>query len=400
MISVAEASVLCLAQVRVGSVGVVELAQANGRVLREPAFAERDQPPFHASAMDGYACRAVDAVVGATLEIIGEAAAGHAWDGAISAGQALRIFTGAPLPQGADRIVIQEDVTRDAGQITLNDDLSSEAFVRPAGADFPQGFELSAPRRLTPSDLALLAAMNVDRVTVAKAPKVALIATGDELVMPGATPRPDQIIASNIFALEAMITNTGGKALTVPIAPDTEKGLENAFQAAEEWGADIVVSIGGASVGDHDLLADFAQKWGAKLAFHKIAMRPGKPLIAGSNGNAAYLGLPGNPVSAIVCGHLFLLPMIRRMLGLTDVAPLLVQAKLIKPIGPNGPRAHYMRADLALDGATQVVTAFDRQDSALLQVLTNANALLLRPPHDPARDVGDILDVLPLNTHS
>lgn len=396
MISVSQALALCLAQVSPLSTQPVPLADAASRVLRADAIAQRDQPPFHASAMDGYACFQSDVAPGASLRVVGEAAAGHVWQGTLNTGEALRIFTGAPLPEGADRVVIQEDVVRDGDHITLSENLSESSYVRPAGADFHAGFALPAPRRISASDTALLAAMNVAKVTVTRAPRVALITTGDELVMPGDIPRADQIIASNIFALKAMLEAAGAQVTRVPIAPDTQAGLTQAFAAADDAQADIIVSIGGASVGDHDLLADFTASLGFDLAFHKIAMRPGKPLMSGRAGNRAYLGLPGNPVSAIVCGHLFLLPMVRRCLGLNVVEPQALQAVLSKPIGSNGPRAHYMRAQLSQDGTTQKVAALDRQDSALLTVLTQANALLIRPPHDPARDAGEIVNFIPL----
>jgi molybdopterin molybdotransferase len=398
MIPVAEALARCLDQVAVISTETVATVNANRRVLRQDAIAPRDHPPFAASIMDGYACQNSDAVSGATLRIMGEAAAGHPWEGTISQGEALRIFTGAPMPAGADRVIIQEDVTRDGDVITLGTQLSPEQFVRPIGADFTAGQTMAAPRIINSADLGLLAAMNVAEVTVSQRPKVALITTGDELVMPGATPKPGQIIASNAIALQAIVQDTGGIANVLPIAMDTRADIMAAFQQADDWRANIIVSIGGASVGDHDLLAACAVDWGAQLAFHKIAMRPGKPLIAGARGKTAYLGLPGNPVSAIVCGHLFLRPMIRKMQGRHDVAPPETRAVLTHDISANGPRAHYMRAHMTQDGVTQVVTPMDRQDSALLSVLTQANALLIRPPHDPARKAGEHVKVIPLTT--
>ena len=388
MIPVAQAQALCLEALRPLPTETVPLAQAAGRVLAVAAKAHRAQPPFAASAMDGYALRGDGARPGARFKVVGEAAAGHVWPGTLGPGEALRIFTGAPVPDGADRVVIQEDVTRDGDTITLGDRLETKPHIRPAGADFPAGFRLDPPRRLTAPDLALLAAMNAPTVTVACRPVVALIATGDELVMPGADPRPDQIIASNIFALKAMVEATGGHARLLPIAPDTPEMLRATF--ARAFSADLVVSIGGASVGDHDLVAETAQALGIDMAFHKIAMRPGKPLMLGHRGDQPFLGLPGNPVSAIVCGHLFLLPMLRRMQGLTDVLPQATTARLTIPLPANGPRAHYMRA--RLDG--DALTPFDRQDSALLSVLTQANALAIRPPDDPARAPGDRLEAL------
>ncbi len=388
MIPVAEAQALCLRGLTPLATETIPLRNAAGRMLAAPVTAHRQQPPFAASAMDGYAIDAATLAPGATFTVIGEAAAGHGWSGEIAQGQALRIFTGAPVPTGANHVVIQEDVRRDGDCITVLNSLGDGPNIRPAGADFGADFTLEAPRRLSPADLALLAAMNADKVVVTRKPSVALIATGDELVIPGGAPRGDQIIASNIFGLKAMAEAAGATVRILPIAADNDPALALAFELAA--GADIIVSIGGASVGDHDLVSNAAQKHGITLDFHKIAMRPGKPLMLGHNGAAPFLGLPGNPVSAMVCGHLFLLPMVRAMLGDQTPLPAITRAQLTGALGPNGPRAHYMRAHT--DG--DQVTPFDRQDSALLSVLTQANCLAIRPPHDPARKAGDRIDII------
>ncbi len=394
MISVAEAQDLCLDGLTTLGAEVVALADAAQRTLLAPASAARPQPPFAASAMDGYAVVSDRAVPGAVYTVVGEAAAGHAWSGTIGRGQALRIFTGAPIPDGASRVIIQEDVTRTDDTIRLNENLDENPYIRPAGADFPADFTLPAPRILAPSDLALLAAMNVATVTVARKPHVALIATGDELVMPGGNPRPDQIIASNIFGLKALIDQNGGTASILPIAADTKDALRETLQAAVA--ADVIVTIGGASVGDHDLVGEVAQDFGLDRAFYKIAMRPGKPLMSGALQGKPFLGLPGNPVSAMVCGHLFLIPLIRKMLGQHDVLPTEILATLGTDISPNGPRAHYMRSRL-IDGPDgRVITPATRQDSALLTVLAEANALLIRPVRDPARRAGEQIKAIPL----
>jgi len=395
MITVSEAQTLCLALVRPLGAENVPLTQAAGRVLAADVIAGRAQPPFAASAMDGYAVRSQDCQPGAVLRVVGEAAAGHAWHGQVGAGEALRIFTGAPVPDGADRVVIQEDVHRTGDRITLGDKLDTSTNIRPQGADFAADYTLTAPRRLNASELALLAAMNAGHVPVRRKPEVAIIATGDELVMPGEDPRVDQIIASNLFALKAMVESVGGHVRLLPIARDTEASLLTVYEMA--MGADLIVTIGGASVGDHDLVAQVAGRFGLKQSFYKIAMRPGKPLIAGAFADGTpYLGLPGNPVSAIVCGHLFLLPMLRAMLGLSDVLPPIMHATLTRGVDGNGPRAHYMRARLTDGSSGREVTAFDRQDSSLLTVLSEANALLIRPPHDGPRGTGDVVKVLPL----
>ena len=386
MISVAEALAHLFALAKPLDTEAVPLKQAGGRVLAKEAAARRDQPPFSASAMDGYAVRDEDIKPGAVLTMIGESAAGHRFDGEIKAGECTRIFTGAPLPKGADRIVIQEDVTADGTQITIGKNLDSAHYVRAKGFDFQDGQSVPAPRTLRPADVALLAAMNVPDVTVTRKPKVAILSTGDELVMPGETPNDDQIIASNSFGLYAMLQSLGAEPRLLPIARDNEESLKTAFELAGD--VDLLLTIGGASVGDHDLVGKVAADLGMERAFYKIAMRPGKPLMAGRlKSGAMMIGLPGNPVSAMVCGKVFVEPVIRTMLGLGTNPAQEFTAPLAADIKPNGPREHYMRAHLK-DGQ---VTVFERQDSALLSVLADANTLVIRPPNDPARKAGEIM---------
>ncbi|MBY6065709.1 molybdopterin molybdotransferase MoeA [Leisingera aquaemixtae] len=390
MIPVSEARAHLLALVSQLETEEVPLDQAAGRVLARDVQARRDQPPFSASAMDGYAVNAAEVELHAMFKVIGEAAAGHAFAGRVGAGQAVRIFTGAPVPEGASFVVIQEDVTRNGDLITITDEPGSNHNIRPRGGDFTDGQTVSAPKLLTPADIALLAAMNIPSVPVTRRPEVALISTGDELVMPGGTPGPDQIIASNTFGLKAMLEDLGARARILPIARDTESSLRTAFELAE--GADLVVTIGGASVGDHDLVGKVAQDLGMERSFYKVAMRPGKPLMAGRMGSAAMVGLPGNPVSAMVCGHVFLAPVVRTMLGLPAEAPQLRTAALAAPLPENGPREHYMRAQVE----NGQLTAFDNQDSSLLTILADANALLVRPPSDGARPAGETVQYLPI----
>lgn len=389
MISVEEALARCLALAAPLDPESVPLAQAAGRWMCTAALARRDQPPFPASAMDGYAVQG-DPAPGDSFTVIGEAGAGHAFEGSVGAGQAVRIFTGAPVPLGATRVVIQEDVTREADRITVKPGADGGPHIRPLGQDFRAGDSLS-PRRLRPNDLALLAAMNIPAVQATRRPVVALVATGDELVMPGEEPAPDQIIASNSFALKAMIEAEGGEARLLPIARDTEAELATVLGLAES--ADLIVTIGGASVGDHDLVGKVA---GLEHSFWKLALRPGKPLMAGRLNGVPMLGLPGNPVSAIICGHLFLLPMIRAMLGDPSPAPRPRMARLTVDLPANGPRAHYMRARLTPGDGPPEIAPFDRQDSALLSILGQADALLLRPVNAPACRAGATVPYLPL----
>jgi len=338
--------------------------------------------------MDGYALRRAEVEPDAMFKVIGEAAAGHRFDGKLNAGQAVRIFTGAPVPEGADFVVIQEDVTRRGDLITLGQQIGEKDNIRPAGGDFSAGQILAAPRVLRPADIALLAAMNIARVPVRRKPIVAILATGDELVQPGERPGPDQIIASNTYGLAAQLDALGAQTRLMPIARDSASSLKRSLTLAE--GADLIITIGGASVGDHDLVAPVAADMGMAQSFYKVAMRPGKPLMAGRLGAAALVGLPGNPASALVCGTIFVAPMIRAMLGLGHQAAPRRTLPLTAPMGENGPREHYMRAVIS-EGA---VTPEARQDSALLSVLATANALLVRPPHDPAHDAGTLVEVI------
>ncbi|WP_170759847.1 gephyrin-like molybdotransferase Glp [Ruegeria lacuscaerulensis] len=390
MITVEDARLLLFDLVSPLESETVGLADAAGRVLVQDVTATRDQPPFAASSMDGYALKSTEVELHAMFKVIGESAAGRRFEGPVGPGQAVRIFTGAPVPEGADFVVIQEDTERRGDLLTISDQPGPKSNIRPAGVDFTSGTKINAPRNLRPEDIALIAAMNIANVPVTRKPKIALISTGDELVMPGETPGPDQIIASNTFGLKALLENAGALVRILPIAKDTVASLETAFGLAE--GADLVVTIGGASVGEYDLVADVSEALGMERSFYKIRMRPGKPLMAGRLGKTAMVGLPGNPVSAMVCGYLFLLPMVRRMLGVEQVLTPFRHARLSEPIGKNGPREHYMRAVLDDRG----IRACSDQDSSLLSVLAQANALLVRAPHDPARSAGNEVRYLPI----
>ena len=366
----------------------VSLLDAHGRVLAEDVAATRAQPPFDGSAMDGYAV--TQAAPGMTFRVIGEAAAGHAFKGCVADGEAVRIFTGAPVPTGAKRVVIQEDVIRDGNVITVSDKVEANTHIRPAGGDFAVGDIVSAGPVLGPNDIALMASMNIAEVPVAKRPVVALISTGDELVMPGESPNADQIIASNTMGLHALLRDLGAEPRLLPIARDNEPSLRTALEMAS--GADLIVTIGGASVGDHDVVANLAPKLGMEQAFYKVAMRPGKPLMAGRFGNAMMIGLPGNPVSAMVCGHVFVAPVIRAMLGLPAGPTPQKTAPLAEALTQNGPREHYMRARMTADG----LVAFGAQDSSLLSILNAADALIVRAPHDPAQPKGATVSYIPI----
>ncbi len=396
MISVEDALAKCLALATTPRTESVPLSEAGGRILAASVTASRDQPPFSASAMDGYAVRDMEAIPGRRLKVVGEAPAGHHWPGTIGPGECLRIFTGAPLPDGTDRVVIQEEVERDGDRIILGRDLGAGTNVRPSGADFVAGATLDAPRRLSPADVALAASMNAPILTVARKPEVALIATGDELVSPGEDPAPDQIIASNTYGLKARIDAAGGHARLLPIARDRRESLEQVFEMAKD--ADVIVTIGGASVGDHDLVGEVAAGLGLDRAFYKIAMRPGKPLMAGRLGDAALIGLPGNPVSAMVCAELFLIPLLDAMMGLPSGPRPRFKARLGVDLDPNGPREHYMRSELTPGDDLPTITPYPSQDSSLLTILSGASALLVRPIADDRKTAGDLVQYVPL-TH-
>ncbi len=387
MISVAEALDHVLSLVAPLPSEEVPLRAAAGRMLARPVAARRSQPPFRTSAMDGYAV--ASATPGARLRVVGEAAAGRRWLGTVAEGEAVRIFTGAPVPDGATRIVIQEDVERTGNEIVLGAALDDGPHVRDLGADFAEGDTLSV-RRLRPVDIALLASMNLGRVPVVRRPVVALIATGDELVMPGEAPGPDQIVASNAFGLAAMLEDAGAEVRMLPIARDNAAALGYVLDLAD--GADLIVTIGGASVGDHDIVAEVAAGRGMQQTFHRVAMRPGKPLMAGRMADAAMLGLPGNPVSSMVCGMVFAVPMVRTMLGYPPAPVPRRSGTLAEALEPNGPREHYMRARQTPEG----LVAAKRQDSALLSVLSESDALLVRPPRDAARPAGAAVEFIPL----
>ncbi len=388
MISVSEALDHLFALARPLGVETVPLLQAHGRVMSQDVAATRNQPPFDGSAMDGYAVTEV--APGLRLRVIGEAAAGHGFDQTVKNGEAVRIFTGAPVPEGAKAVVIQEDVTRDGDWITIDDTPEDNPHIRPAGGDFRIGDTIAAGRVIGPNDIALMASMNIAVVPVARRPVVALISTGDELVMPGDIPGPDQIIASNTFGLHALMRDLGAEPRLLPIARDNEASLKTAFDLAQ--GADLIVTIGGASVGDHDVVANLAPQLGFDQSFYKVAMRPGKPLMAGRFGAAMMIGLPGNPVSAMVCGHVFVAPVVRAMLGLAAGAASRRRGVLAQDLPANGPREHYMRARFE-DGG---LVAFGSQDSSLLSILGKADALIVRAPKDGPRSVGDFVEYLPL----
>ena len=393
MISVSEAlkNILALGQ-QLGS-EQVELKNAVGRILTEAVVANRDQPPFSASVMDGYAIRSKDLEKGiSSWHVIGESGAGHGFVDQVKTGETTRIFTGAPMPAGTDQVIIQENVKKNDQTITLINQSNSEKYVRAIGSDFSSGFTLDAPRRLTSRDIALMAAMNSPLVWVTKKPEVVIIGTGDELVQPGEIPNDDQIIASNTYGLAAMMQLVGANPRMLPIAKDRLSSLAQVFSLIGD--ADLVVTVGGASVGDYDLVSQATEDYGITKSFYKVLMRPGKPLMAGHLRDIPIIGLPGNPVSAMVCGEIFLVPLIKKMLGLPAVARLRNIAPIAHDLPQNGPREHYMRAKIT-EGT---VYTNDLQDSSLLSVLVAADALVIRPENDGPLPKGSNIEYISLNS--
>ncbi|TPN09712.1 molybdopterin molybdotransferase MoeA [Mesorhizobium sp. B2-1-3] len=376
----------------------VSLLEAVDRVLAEPVVALRTQPPFNASAMDGYAVRAVDAAsVPSRLSVMGVAAAGRGFDGAVGKAQAVRIFTGAPLPQGADTIVIQENV-RDlgGGSIEVVEPTAEGRNIRRFGLDFSEGdILLEKGRVLDPAALSLVASANHPRVGVVKRPLVAIIATGDELLPPGSELGPDQIISSNAYGVAAAAQSVGAHALDLGIAADREEAIAALVRKAVAAGADVIVTLGGASVGDHDLIHDVLTGEGMTLGFWKIAMRPGKPLMFGRLGDIRCIGLPGNPVASLVCSQLFLKPLLAR-LGGRDFRQDIRQARLGAAMQANDLRQDYVRAVVRQEAGMLVATPFSIQDSSMLRILADANGLIVREPSASAAAVGNACSVIML----
>ncbi|RTL88569.1 MAG: molybdopterin molybdenumtransferase MoeA [Hyphomicrobiales bacterium] len=368
----------------------VALARARGRRLSRDLVAKRTQPPVDVSAMDGYAVRSSDLAAG-PVRVVGESAAGHGYDAALEPGEAVRIFTGAPTPDGADAILLQEDAEVADGLVTAKEAATPGQHIRTAGLDFRAGAPgLFAGAKLGPAELALAAAMNHAALPVARRPRVAIIASGDELVPPGAEPGPAQIIACNSFAVGAIAEEAGAEVIDLGIFRDDLAELERGIGLAREARADVLVTLGGASVGDHDLLRPALARQGMTLDFWKIAMRPGKPLISGRLGAAHILGLPGNPVASIVCALVFLAPLLRALQGDPDAAADRTETAVAGADLPaNKGRRDYMRARLSRDAAGRLVaTPQPMQDSSLLTELAQSQALLIREPGEPPAPAG------------
>jgi molybdopterin molybdotransferase len=378
---------------------IVALDQAYHRVLARDLAARRTQPPEAMSAMDGYAVRAADAAtIDSRLTVTGEVAAGRPFAGTVGPGEAVRIFTGGVIPDGADAVVIQEDTVADGSGVTIKEAAIPGRHIRRAGVDFREGdVLLRKGTRLTERDLALAAAMNHPQLAVCRRPKIAILATGDELVTPGTTPGPGQIVYSNGYALHALARSEGAETIDLGIAADTLESTSAGIRRARERGADILVTTGGASVGDHDLVQQALRDEGIAMAFWKIAIRPGKPMMHGRLDAMRVIGLPGNPVSSYVCAFLFMVPLIRALSGRSIIRHQRERAVLGRDLGANDQREDYLRARLELrEDGTLVAVPVNHQDSSLLANLAAAQVLLVRAPFAPKAEAGTPCEVLRL----
>ena len=374
----------------------IALPEAAGRVLARPVLARLTQPPADVSAMDGYALRAADGVLGARLAVIGAAPAGHPFTGSVGPGQAVRIFTGGFLPEGADAILLQEDAEAADGAVLVKEGVTPGRWVRKRGLDFAEGETLLAQgRRLTARDIGLAAASNNPWLAVHRRPRIGILATGDEIALPGDPIPPGGIVSSNAHALAALIRAGGGEPIVLPIAPDDASAIADIAATTQAY--DMLVTTGGASVGDHDLIQQALGGEGFELGFWKIAMRPGKPLIWGRLGRVPVLGLPGNPVSALVCAIIFLLPALARLSGLPGAPTPSRRVICAAPLAENDRRADFLRASLDTDAEGHItVRPFPMQDSSMLATLARADALVLRPPFAPALPAGAEVEAIML----
>jgi molybdopterin molybdotransferase len=398
VIAVEEARARILAALTTTPAESVALPEAWGRVLASPVKARLDQPPADVSAMDGYALRAADGVAGAVLRVVGIAPAGHPFDGSVGPGEAVRIFTGGIMPSGADSVLIQEDAEANGDRVTVREAVARQgAWVRRRGLDFSVGqVLLEAGHKLTARDIGLAAAANHPWLSVHRRPRIGLLATGDEIALPGEPIPPGGIVSSNAHGLAALVRASGGDPLLLPVAPDDSEAIAAAARAARA--CDLLVTTGGASVGDHDLVQQALGPQGFELDFWKIAMRPGKPLIWGRLGQTPVLGLPGNPVSAMICALQFLMPAIARLSGLPAAAPPSRRVLAGAALKENDRRFDHLRATLSTDSAGRLVaTPFERQDSSMMATLARADALILRQPSAPAVSEGSEVEAIVLS---
>jgi molybdopterin molybdotransferase len=396
LLPVDEALKAILARVPAVTAETIALGDAAGRVLAAPLVAQHDQPPFDASAMDGYAMRAADVSDGVWLDVIGTSQAGAGFSGTVEPGQAVRIFTGAPVPSGADTVIMQEEALREGDRVRFTAPARLGHSVRPKGNDFATGqLLLPAGTRLTPMQIAVAAAANAGTLSVAKRPRISLIATGDELVLPGSPLGPDQIVASNSFGLAAMLAPYVETTADHGIVTDDAALLRARLGEALDAEPDFLITTGGASVGEHDLVQDVLKDLGVTLDFWRINMRPGKPLMFGTRGSTLVFGLPGNPVSAMVTALVFIKPALRAFLGYAEPNPWTLP--LAAPTPPNSARRHFMRARLVHTPTGPMADPISQTDSGHTSSLAEADLLIVQSEHDPGRPTGSLVQALPID---
>lgn len=397
MLGFDEAVARVLAQTKPMNHETVPLAQGLRRVLATPVIAQMTQPPFSGSAMDGYAVRSEDVFNGAVLTQIGESQAGAGFDGKVGKGQCTRIFTGAPMPEGADAVVMQEVTQADGNKITFEKPVEIANNVRPRGLDFAEGDTLiEAGTFLGPASIALAATGNLPQLSVYRRPTIGLIATGDELMPPGSKLAPGQIVGSNSFGLTALFSPYAQKILDMGNAPDKEELLRQKFADALDGPADIIISTGGASVGDHDLVLPVLKSLGVDIDFWKIAMRPGKPLMFGKKGNKLFFALPGNPVSSYVTAITVVIPAVRAVCGYATPVPPKLHLPLSQPLPANSFRRHFMRGSIETTNGQTHVRPILQMDSSHMSSLSTANALIVVGENADKKSAGDIVAVMPV----
>ncbi|GBQ98022.1 molybdopterin biosynthesis protein MoeA [Acetobacter nitrogenifigens DSM 23921 = NBRC 105050] len=394
MIELSEARARVLSSLPLLGLETVSIADASGRVTATHVIARMSNPPADVSAMDGYAVRAADALAGSVLRVVAEAPAGHPTSTKVGPGECVRLFTGSVIPSGADAVLIQENVSREENSITVNAEPRSGAFIRPQGQDFAKGqVVVPAGRRMTARDVGVAAAANVPWVTVRRRPRVAIVSTGDEIALPGEPVPPGGIIGSVAPMLAALLREAGAEPVMIPPARDTVEDIRRATQGLESH--DLVLTVGGASVGAYDLVKDALGQSGLNVDFWKIAMRPGKPLMFGRLRGTPVIGLPGNPVAAFVCSVVFALPALRSMSGQSVIEELPHKARLAIDLDANDSRFDHLRATLSRDEEGVLwATPFAKQDSGMLAPLAACDALVLRPAHAPAANRGEVCDII------
>lgn len=393
MISVDEAIKSILSDLPTTSTETISIFNAVGRVLAQKVISKINQPPFSSSAMDGYAIPDKMPQVGSNYKVIGGVSAGTTFNKSIGKDETVRIFTGAPIPKGTEKVIIQENIKRSGETVKIISNDNSNNYIRPQGCDYQSGTSIEPNSILDAPTLALIASMNISDVTVYKKPTVAIITTGNELIMPGEKLKKGKIVSSNSIGVSASLMLNGANTKILPIAKDDPESLKYIINIS--LASDFIVTIGGASVGEYDIVKDVLLELGLKIKFSKVSMRPGKPLFSGKLGSSTVIGLPGNPVSALICTEIFIVPAIKKFLKLNETNHHNRFAELSHNLPKNGPRTHYMRAKL--DEVSNVVKVDANQDSSLLSILAKSNALVIREPNAKEIQKGKLIPIMLFN---